>query len=691
MPVQSRKANALDALGAALLGLVAFLLWAGPRLLDPTFDGWLKGGDRAMHTVGWWYFRNSPWGMPLGINPHNGLELSNSVALSDSLPLMALPFKLLAPLLPATFQYWGIWLLLSMILQAVFGWALARELRLSRLTSLIFAAFVILMPAFLFRLPLHMALASHWVLLAGLYLYARQVPPPRYLWPLLLAVTAAIHAYLLAMVAAIWLASLLQRGLISLGTAIEVLGAAVATAIVLWAAGFFMPSTLAAAGFGFYRLNLLSFLDPFGWSRLLPALPHTLYDYEGMVFLGLGGLLLSGMALVFAAPLLRRAFTDRWMPLLLVMIALVAFAVSDRPVIGELELGTIPLPAGLLQLAAVFRASGRMVWPPMYLLLLTVFVLLDRRFGARRLVVMASLALTVQVADMSAAWQAFARSIAPVQHDWSTPMQSPFWDLASRQYTKVRALPFRTFNPDWMDLARYASLHGMASDAVSLARMDAKGFLQLDSSARAAMRTGSFEPDALYLLDQPSAILAQRFVGPGDLLARIDGFYVFARGGAALAKEAGIDPNAPLPDLPLLPTGTPVNFATAAGASYLPPGDWQAPLPWGVPFWLTNATLGFHQPADGAYTLHLVLAGGPVLGPSLPAPLDLDVDGRLAATVMVPAAGTVTADLTIPARGIGGNAVIGLHFEDVPARPGVVGMMPDIGVVSMELTPLPPK
>jgi len=89
--------------------------------------------------------------------------------------------------------------------------------------------------------------------------------------------------------------------------------------------------------------------------------------------------------------------------------------------------------------------------------------------------------------------------------------------------------------------------------------------------------------------------------------------------------------------------------------------------------------------------LHLVLAGGPVLGPSLPAPLDLDVDGRLAATVMVPAAGTVTADLTIPARGIGGNAVIGLHFEDVPARPGVVGMMPDIGVVSMELTPLSPK
>jgi hypothetical protein len=230
----------------------------------------------------------------------------------------------------------------------------------------------------------------------------------------------------------------------------------------------------------------------------------------------------------------------------------------------------------------------------------------------------------------------------------------------------------------------------MASDAVSLARLDGKGFAELDSSARAALETGSFEPDSLYILDQPSAILAQRFAQPDDLLAEIDGYYVFARRGAALARHAGIDPGAPLPDLPVLPSGTRIDFATPTGAAYLPAGDWQAPLEWGVPFWVSNATLGFHTPAGGAYKLHLALAGGPVVGPGLPAPLDLDVDGQLAATVMVPADGRVAADLIIPAGVIGGNAVIGLHYENVPVSPGVAGTIPDVGAVSMELTPLPP-
>ena len=682
-----RKSEVLDPIAAALLGVVAFMTWAGPRLLDPTDTGWLSAGDRAIHTIGWWYFRSSPWGLPPGINPRNGLEISSSVGLSDSLPLFAFPFKLLAPILPATFQYWGLWLLLSMILQAVFGWALARQMRLSRLTSLIFAAFMLLMPALLQQQQLHMALAGHWVLLAALYLYVKQVPPPRYLWPLLLALTAGIHVYLLAMVLAIWIASLLQRGLLSRGSAIEFVLGAAATLLVLWVAGFMMISSFGANGFGQYRLNLLALFDPYGFSLLLPALPHTVVDYEGLAFPGLGVLLLLGVAIIAAGSLIRRVASERWMPLLLVSIALLAFAVSNRPVVGQFELGTIPLPAGLLHFAALFRASGRMVWPVLYLLVLAVFVMLDRRFGARRTAIFTAIALAVQIVDISGGWQMFEKETAAIPHDWPTPMQSAFWEAAPRHYAKLRAIPAMAVNPEWPNLSHYASLHGMASDATYLGRVDYAAFTRLETKARAALANGSFEPDALYVLDLPSAILARRYAGPDDLLAKVDKYYLFARGGAALAAETGVI--AGLPALPRLAVGETVSFSGSGdGARYLPPGDWQPAAAWGTPISPPTANLGFHLPDGNAHSLHLVLASRSFDGGTSTPPLAIEVDGALATTIVIPMDGTATVDLPIPASAIGGDVVIGLHAE-IGDPAAIVGPLPDLGVVSMMLGPPP--
>ena len=157
MARSARSGKALRFLAAGLVGAGGFFTWAGWKFLDPQNVSWLDSGDRVMHSIGWWFYRTSPWGLPPGINPRNGLEISGSVALSDSLPLFALPFKLLSPLLPTMFQYWGLWLLVCMTLQAVFGYAIGRQLQLSRLASLLLGAAVLLAPAFLWRLPVHMA------------------------------------------------------------------------------------------------------------------------------------------------------------------------------------------------------------------------------------------------------------------------------------------------------------------------------------------------------------------------------------------------------------------------------------------------------------------------------------------------------------------------------------------------------
>ena len=539
MAVSARKLDIMGFAAAAAFGAIAYFAWAGWTFLDPQNISWLRTGDRAMHTLGWWFYRFSPWGLPIGISPRNGLEISSSVALSDSLPLFAIPFKLLSPLLPTVFQYWGIWFLTAMMLQAVVGYAIARELRLTRLASLAFGACLVVTPAFLWRLPVHMALAGHWVLLGAIYLYVRQTPPPRWAWPLLLAVTSAVHAYLLAMVLAVWVAAMAQRlwmkRLTRSGVGLEFLAGAAATLLVLWSAGFLMTSSLGADGFGFYRLNLDSFLNPYGWSRILPNLPATAGDYEGQVFPGLGVLGLLVLGLAVAARRLRAIVSPRWLPLLAVVIGMAGFAASNKLVIGTTELGTVPLPAMVLSFTSMFRASGRMIWPAGYLAALLAFVLVARSFSPRTLGILASIAVVVQIADTSGQWTRFARMQPPPSATWPTPIRSPIWLFAARHYDKLRAIPVQSLNPDWAELSYFAAFHGMGSDAAYLGRRDARSFARLEALANAALTRGQFEPDALYVLDPAAAAQAQRFAGPNDLLTQADGFILFARNGRSYA------------------------------------------------------------------------------------------------------------------------------------------------------------
>ena len=101
-----------------------------PFMFDvPDYARWLNERDRAMHPLGWFFYRDAPWGLPPGDSPHLGIELASSIGLVDGLPLFALPAKLLSPWLPHPFQYWGDWLLISIVLQAVFAYAVAREMR----------------------------------------------------------------------------------------------------------------------------------------------------------------------------------------------------------------------------------------------------------------------------------------------------------------------------------------------------------------------------------------------------------------------------------------------------------------------------------------------------------------------------------------------------------------------------------
>jgi hypothetical protein len=310
-----------------IVGTAVFIYVTGGRIIDPTNTSWLMNGDAAQHYSGWRFFRETPlWQWPLGNNPKLGMEYSSSIVFTDSLPLGAFISKYLRAFLPDTFQYFGIWLWLCFVLQALFTFKVLQRFIVHRTQLVVASTFLVLSPALIYRLVHqgygHMALAGHFVLLAALHLYLS--PTIRTTgWAVLMCATALIHAYLMPMIFMVWVASLVRKRSAFTNQPSILLKHifCVATALFL---------TLIASGYAALGLNLfigdsditpeswnyifrwqpMSFVDvstdySSGWSHFLFNQKELFGDVEGFSYLGSGIILLliASCALVIFARL----------------------------------------------------------------------------------------------------------------------------------------------------------------------------------------------------------------------------------------------------------------------------------------------------------------------------------------------------------------------------------------------------
>ena len=421
-----------------LLGLGVFLAVYGPLTLDPTNDGWLLGGyietDLLQHYSGWLAVKNQGLGWPLTVTSGLSWPLGGAAALADCIPLLALPFGLLRGLLPQTFQYFGLFVCAGLMLQ---GEAAVRLLRLfthKKVCVLAGAALLCLSPVLLERAFRHTALSAHWLILYALYLYFKTAHGGFAKMPVggfiaLAALAASIHLYFVPMVlavafacgASVWLKTRRWQGPLA-----GVGGSVLAALAVAWALGFFTVSGSEAGGYGSFGMNLNALWNPVSldwnwwvpgcgqltWSRLLPVRPLVANSLESFNYLGLGLLLGGCMAAVLVAiGLLRKKISPvklwQWgsghLPLACVCVCLTLFAVSNVVTANSRTLLSLPLPAPLLALCDVFRASGRLFWPVWYLLALAILICLARLPGRRLAALTLAGVLAVQLFDLSGA------------------------------------------------------------------------------------------------------------------------------------------------------------------------------------------------------------------------------------------------------------------------------------------------
>jgi len=609
-------------------------------MLNPNDISWISPGDPAQQYLGWVFFNQSAWTFPLGLNPNFGLQLGNSIVYSDSIPLMALIFKIFSPSLP--FQYFGIWLLACFVLQALLGLKLVELFSKNRWIQVLGASFFLSAPIFLYRLGFHNNLEAHWIILSAIYLNLKpfthqNIFLQRLMWVVLVIVGELINFYLFAMVLALWFANLLdswqhQTAFKPKWVLLEIFSMLIVVLLVGWQIGYFVASASISQGeYGISRVNLLSFFDPAGWSFLLPSISKAFSSYESFSYLGLGLISLMGYAcLLLILIQIKVKATQRHQLSLIkldnllvhrfflgMMLLLTCFALTN-----QLELGPITLhyslPQWILYIGSIARQSSRLIWPLIYFLMLLILAIIIQLNSVRKTIFILTVALSIQIADTSKGWWPITFDlIMQKRPPFDASLADPAWPTFAKHYQEVLRIPAAAFSHQWETFATYAAKHHMATNSVYLARVDSHKLDAMNVGFQKAIATGQYNPNALYIVDDEKVLpVLMHLDSSRDLFARINGINVIAPGWKVCASCPPVAPeleiHQPIPQVEL---GKTIDFSAKGTGKYFlvgigawPTVGWGWSFPEGFGTWSEGDKAKLVLPLpDGAKTLTLQL------------------------------------------------------------------------------------
>lgn len=524
------------------LGATVYDVRFGGWHLDPTNIDWMlaKPGDAGTYLIGWTYFRHEPWSWPPGAIQDYMAPLGTSIAMVDAIPIAALPLKAVAPLLPEPFQYFGAWTLLNYLLQPIMAYFLLGHFVQRRSLRVLGAAFFLLMPAFLNRHG-HIALSSHWLLIAGLALYFRMATlslRTRWTaWGVLIFVSAGVHPYLTVMNLGIMTAATLRAAFVARRwrTAVE-FGAiplhVLITLMVFYLSGHFIHAgdgPTGTLGFGIYSMNLNAVFNPLGSSPIVKSLPtFTQGQYEGMNYAGLGLLALGtfATATLFASRSGWRA-VRRHGALAFVLLLFFVYSASTTVTWGDERILRYTLPTSWEPLLAALRSSGRFYWPVGYAGLLFALWAASKTLNPRLATAFVATLLAVQAFDV----QRFADTSGVYPEHYESPLRNPGWERAIAQVDTVFTL--RAFHPDILRRSDYKHFGAISSrDQVPTtagygARVPMRAAAEFEETFRARLRSGNLPTNSLIvLLASDAAVSLRSALDHGWYVGRWDGYFV---------------------------------------------------------------------------------------------------------------------------------------------------------------------
>ena len=394
------------------IGIIVFRIVWGFSVVNPGNDSWLynSNSDLSAHYIGWLYYRKATWQFPIGLQDGITYPHKFSVLYMDSIPIFALFFKILSPILPETFQYFGIYGLFTYILQAILGGELVYSQTMSKNYSLVGSVFFTLSSTVLQRMFVHSALAFHPIILLAIILYLKerenQDKKRNVLWwSLLLGLSVSIQAYffpmILAFIVAYYLPEIFSkkwyRGVI------KVVITLVYTLVIMYAWGYFYGGhNLNGGGLGNYNSNLNALINGQGSSYFASLFGQSEASgiWEAYAYLGFGIIILCCMVTYcWIQNRQYKSITKKSVPTIILVIVFVIASVFPIIRLGSYTLFEIPLSDTIANLCGTFRANGRFMWPVMYLVFVGVIGYIFKNYKYKYSILI--VCLVIQLIDLS--------------------------------------------------------------------------------------------------------------------------------------------------------------------------------------------------------------------------------------------------------------------------------------------------
>lgn len=641
-----------------IVGILSYALVIGLTPLSFQNIGWLSKGDMLFNYIGWEVFRYGPWTNPIGLNPNYGLEFSSSIVFSDSIPILAIFFKIFSRWLGEPFQYFGLWLMICFVLQAIFGYLLASLLTKNELLKVFISIVFLFSPIMLFRSNVHLALAGHFVILWALYLnFKKNVSI--FSWALLFFIVLGIHFYLFVMVFAMWLGNILDIkitkkdiGIRSLLYTVGII--AVVISLAAWQYGYFAIAVgeSAAVGYGGDRINLLAFINPVGWSLLNK---HNIFEpptIEGFAYMGAGVLCAVFLAVIalfrrnLRANFIRNVQGHKF--LLLSILILSIIAITHNIDIGNTHY-ELTLSERLYALLSAVRSSGRMIWPLEYLIVFASCWLVINGYQRRHLLIIGSVCL-LQVLDTGKGWKKiheyFIGLKGPqIEH----PLKNEFWGEVPKRYKSIKIIS--PYWGNWNTVGLYAAQNKMATNSVYLARVDKNKLEESIEKTNHEVASGQFEPNTIYLFQRWSSdinLVVPKVNPERDLYAKIDGINIFAP-DYKLCKECKEVPSSfeITSIIPKINIGELITFSINGNGSEFLIDGWNHSEAWGV--WSSGNSSLIAVPMGGATPSKIQFNFRVLVGPKHPSTdIKISIDGQYLKTIHVENQMNNHLELSIP-------------------------------------------
>ena len=504
------------------VALFSTFLIFGFDLISITNTQWIHStsSDISQSHIGWYFFKNDIWRFPLGNNPNYGDEFGNSIIFSDSIPILALFFKFISPIMPENFHYFSIWYFICFLLQLYFSHKVLFYFTNNNNFSLLGSLFFLIAPIFIVRMSWHPALVGQWILLLTINLcLTKSYKDSKLSWIFIITLASLIHWYFTVMISIIFILLRAFDVLIHkeklLQTIKDLMITFLCLLFVMYVVGYFEVRTVDGLGLGYgsYKLNLLSIIDPTistrneTWSWILPDIELSdSYEeaIEGFNYFGLGQILIILIALstyiknISSKNLISLKESKNIKIFFYISFILTLLALSNKISFGSYTLIEIPLNKFIYAALSLMRSGARVFWPVNYFIVLLSLIIIFRSFDLKHSIFLVTILLIIQIADISAGLKNYFKLNNVTKNIYV--LKDKIWIDISKKYKIVKTSYPKSFNPLFFYFSNFFEEHSIKkTNLTKLARANRSLVAQARYDLYQKFNNKDLEPDTIYI------------------------------------------------------------------------------------------------------------------------------------------------------------------------------------------------